>query len=584
MNEDRPDTSGTARLYALARALTGALTAVDVAKAVFERMTELGACTTGLWLVRSGVVHLVGGAGLADEHIESVSAMPLDADLPAAEAIRTQRVVTIASFDERNRRWPALVGVPSISLAIAALPLVASGRALGCLHIGYPEEKNEEEFDIPFLERLAELCAAALDRAQLHDAERDRQTLLLDASTAVAQAGGFSDALHRLARVAVPRLADVCLIDIKEDPHRIRRMAAVHADPEMQPLVDVLHERYPPEVGGRHPAAQAMAEGRSHWLTDMPEEYLRSTTLDDQHYELTRQLGFTSFVCVPLLVAGESVGAITLVSAGSGRRFGASDLTLAEELADHVGDVVAAARRQERDREMAHTLQRLLLPTQLPAIPGLEICARYYTAQRDLEAGGDFFDVVQLPSGRVGFVIGDVEGHDVEAAALMGQLRSAIRALAGQHREPHELLDALRWSWDLLGFSRLATCLIGRLDQRDGSVVMCSAGHLPPVLIGPNGGAALLDLKGSPPLGAPAGPVADHCFILPPGATLFLYTDGLVESGRLGVDAEMERLCRALDEGGSAPLTELCDGLVDEPFWSGERPDDVAILAVRRVG
>ena len=568
----------------MARALTGALTAVEVATAVFDRVAELGAITTGLWLVESGTLRFVGGAGLTDDLPANVRAIPLDAAMPAAEAVRAQRILTIGSPAERTRRWPELASVPTVSLAIAVLPLVASGRALGCLHIGYPDEMTPEQFDLPFLERLAELCSAALDRAQLHDAGRDRQALLIDASAAVAHAGGFADALDRLARVAVPRLADICLIDVMDSPARIRRMAAVHTDPTAQPLVDVLYERYPPEAGSRHPASQAMAERRSHWMSHMPDEYLRATTRDEHHLELTRRLGFTSFVCVPLVVAGESLGAITLVSAGSGRRFGAGDLSLAEELADHVGEVVAAARRHDRDREMAHTLQRLLLPDHLPTIEGLEVCARYYTAQRELEAGGDFYDVVQLPSGRVGFVIGDVEGHDTEAAALMGQLRSAMRALAGQHREPGELIDALRWSWDLLGFNRLVTCLVGRLDPRDGSVVMCSAGHLPPVLIGPEGGAEFLQVHGFPPLGVPAGPTVERCFVLERGATLFLYTDGLVESGRQGIDAELDRLRRSLAAtAGPGPLIDVCDGLVDEPFWSGDRPDDVAILALRRL-
>lgn len=583
MKPDENDSTSTARLYAMARALTGALTAVDVATAVFDRMAELGACTTGLWLVESGTVRFVGGAGLADRLPASISAMPLDSDMPATVAIRNQRILTIGSPAERIRRWPELAPVPTVSLAIAVLPLIASGRALGCLHIGYPVEMSAEQFDLPFLERLAELCSAALDRAQLHDADRDRQALLIEASAAVAHSQGFADALARLARVAVPRLADLCLIDVQEAPHRIRRMAAVHADPEVQPLVDELQELYSPEPGSQHPASQAMSAGRSHWMGEMPDDYLRATTRDQHHFELTRRLGFTSFVCVPLMVAGESLGAITLVSAGSGRRFGAADLSLAEDLADHVADVVAAARRHERDREMAHTLQRLLLPEALPAIEGLEICARYYTAQRDLEAGGDFYDVVRLPSGRVGFMIGDVEGHDTEAAALMGQLRSAIRALSGQHREPHQLMNALRWSWDLLGFSRLVTCVMGRLDQDNGTLVLCSAGHLPPVLVVPEGGAQLLHVEQSPPLGVPSGPAVESCFNLEPGATLFLYTDGLVENSREGIDAELARLCHSLGNGAARSISDMCDGLVDNPFLSGDRPDDVAMLAIRRL-
>lgn len=584
MNEDLLDPSGAARLYSVARALTGALTAVDVAKAVFERVADLGAAATGLWLVEAGTIRFVGGAGIPEALPDRVSAMPIDADFPAAEAVRTGRIVTFGSAAERDRRWPGLSGVVKVSEATAVLPLVSSGRTLGCLHIGYPVELEAGQLDLPFLGRLAELCAAALDRAQLHDAERERQAFLLDASAAVAGAVGLAETLHRLASVAVPRLADLCLIDIAESPGHIRRMAAVHADPSVQPLVDELLDRYPPEPGSRHPASQAMAEARSHWLTHMPDDYLRATSRDEHHFELTRRLGFTSFVCVPLVAAGVTLGAITLVSAGSGRRFGAQDLSLAEDLADRVADVVLAVGRHDRERELAHVLQRLLLPDSLPAIEGVEISARYLTAHQEAEAGGDFYDVVRLPSGRVGFVIGDVEGHDSVAAALMGQLRSAMRALAGQHREPRELIDALRWSWDLLGFSRMATCLVGRLDPADGSLVLCAAGHLPPVLIRGEGVADLLPVPGSPPLGAPAGQAVDSLHVMEPGSTLFLYTDGLVERRRSGIDGELERLRCYLAGAGIVALDDLLEQVIAARSVAADRPDDVAMLALRRAG
>lgn len=584
MSEDHLDPYGAARLYSVARALTGALTAVEVATCVFDRLAELGAASTGLWLVESGTVRFVGGAGVTEAIPGSVSTLPLDSDLPAAEAIRTGRVITFGSRAERNRRWPVLAVVDSDAEGTAVLPLQSSGRALGCLHIAYPAIMEPDDFDASFLTALAELCSAALDRAQLYDAERERRDFLLDASSAVAGAGGFAETLERLASVAVPRLADLCLIDVAEGAGQLRRMAAVHSDPSAQPLVDELLTRYQPEPGGPHPASHAVAEGRSLWRSDMSDEYLRSTTRDEHHFELTRRLGFQSFMSVPLRAAGEVLGAITLVSAGSGRRFGASDLALAEELAERVAEVVAAARRHEREREVAHTLQRLLLPDSLPNVDGLEVSARYMTAHRDTEAGGDFYDVVRLPSGRVGFVIGDVEGHDPVAAAIMGQLRSAMRALAGQRREPDLLIDALRWSWDLLGFNRMATCLVGRLDPTDGTMVLCSAGHLPPILIGADGSTELLQVPGAPPLGAPTRPARQSQHMLPEGATVFMYTDGQVEGTKRGIDTEIEALTRLLGGCPGASADAICDRVLAAHPNGGGRPDDVAVLALHRCG
>jgi GAF domain-containing protein len=576
--------STAAWLYSVAQALTGALTAVDVARVVFDRVAEAGASSTGLWLVEAGTIRFVGGAGMSEGLPSRVTAMPLDSSLPAAEAVRTGLIVTYGSRAERNRRWPTLQDVDSLSEATAVLPLTAPTRPLGCLHISYPVEMDEADFDRPLLGQLAELCAAALDRAQMHDAERDRQAFLLEAAAAVSNASTFAESLHRLASVAVPRMADLCLIDVWDGRGGISRMAAVHADPGAAALVEELKTKYAPVTDGVHPSYQTMTGGRSLWMADMSEAFLRETARDARHFEIAQALKFTSFMSVPLRVAGEMLGAMTLLSAGSGRRFGRADLTLAEQLAVQVGDVVWAARRHEREHEVAHVLQRLLLPAALPEIEGVVAAARYLTARRDVEAGGDFYDMAELPSGRIGFVIGDVEGHDPVAAATMGQLRSAIRALAGQHREPHLLIDALRWSWDLLGFTRMATCLVGRLDPADGSVVMCSAGHLPPVEIAVDGTARFLSVDRSPPLGAPAGAAVDSIHRLEPGSTLFLYTDGLVEKPHSPIDEDLTELLRILAGTAAMPVDELCERVLSDRPAATELNDDIAILAIRTSG
>ncbi|HET6873480.1 MAG TPA: GAF domain-containing protein, partial [Acidimicrobiales bacterium] len=402
MSDSRPGPSNAAWLYSVAQALTGALTSVDVARVVFDRVAELGASSTGLWLVDAGTIRFVGGAGISEGLPSRITAMPLDSPLPAAEAVRTGQIITYGSRAERNRRWPSLEEVESAPEATAVLPLMASNRPLGCLHISYPGVMDEADFDRLLLSQLAELCSAALDRAQMHDAERDRQAFLLEAAAALSNASTFAESLHRLASVAVPRLADLCLIDVWDGRGGITRMAAVHADPAVAPLVEELRDNYAPAPGGLHPSFQTMTGGRSMWMADMREAYLKETTRDDRHFEIVRALRFTSFMSVPLRVAGETLGAITLLSAGSGRRFGQVDLALAEQLAVQVGDVVWAARRHEREHEVAHVLQRLLLPAALPRIEGVDAAARYLTARRDVEAGGDFYDMAELPSGRIG--------------------------------------------------------------------------------------------------------------------------------------------------------------------------------------
>ena len=145
----------------------------------------------------------------------------------------------------------------------------------------------------------------------------------------------------------------------------------------------------------------------------MPDDFLRETTRDDEHYELTKTLGFRSYMTVPLMADGRVVGSVTFISAG--RSFVDDDVAFAEQLAEQVAAVVDNARRYDVAYRTSHILQSSLLPRWLPAVPGLTVETRYLAAAEGLEVGGDFYDLIALPSGRVGFMVGDVAGHDRDA-------------------------------------------------------------------------------------------------------------------------------------------------------------------------
>ncbi len=194
-----------------------------------------------------------------------------------------------------------------------------------------------------------------------------------------------------------------------------------------------------------------------------------------------------------------------------------------------------------------------------------------------MEVGGDFYDVIVLPSGRIGFMIGDVAGHDRDAAAVMGQLRSAARALAGQVHSPAALVDALQWSWDLVGFDRIATGAFGRLDPSNGDLVMASAGHYPPLVIDGEG-AQYLPVEPSSPLGAPGPKGVDWEGKLGPGQLLLLYTDGVLDERNTGYARAMDRLAAVAAAGDLHPAA-VCDRIV--AMLPDDRRDDVALLALR---
>jgi serine/threonine-protein kinase RsbW len=310
----------------------------------------------------------------------------------------------------------------------------------------------------------------------------------------------------------------------------------------------------------------------------MSDDFLRAISHDDDHYALTKALGFTSYITVPLVAGSDVFGAVNLISAGSGRRFGTADVTMAEDLAAQVAQVVAKARRYEDEHRLAHTLQASLLPARLPAVPGLSIAVRYLASTQGADVGGDWYDVLAFPDGAADLTVGDVAGHDIGAAAAMGQMRSAARAMAGRSTGPGALIERLHNSWTNMGLDRMATLVVARLEPASGHLVVASAGHPPPMVLS-DGRARFLPITPGAPLGAPVVAADEWSEVLAPGDILLLYTDGLVEARRTGVDEGMEKLAAAAESAEPTP-DEVADTVL--AALGADREDDVALLAVAR--
>jgi len=417
--------------------------------------------------------------------------------------------------------------------------------------------------------------------AELRVAQR-AQRFLLDVSAALAHASGFTQTLQALARAAVPSLGDVCLIDVLDERGAVTRVAAVHADPGRQYLVDELRKQYPPDPAGVHPSVDAMQHRHSRWSPQMSDEFLRATTRDERHFAIVKELAFTSYISVPLIADGPVLGSVALISAGSGRQFDRDDVSLAEELAERVALVVAKERRYDQEKRISHALQASLLPADAPAIAGLVIATRYLPGTRDAEVGGDFWDCTELPSGEIVFAVGDVEGHDIIAAATMAQLRSACRALRTGNGSPAELIGLLQQTWHQLGLERIATAVFGRLSRESGELLLATAGHPPPLIVEPDR-VWLPALDPASPLGAPASPPTLWTGMLPTSAAIVFYTDGLVEDRHRDIDEGTELLVRAASTAPSRNPQALADHILGA--MSGEdRADDVALLIAQRDG
>jgi PAS domain S-box-containing protein len=474
-----------------------------------------------------------------------------------------------------------------------AFPVRYHGVCVGIVKMlsRHPRERDPSVVELMDAvgDHLGELLYASAQASErehlvedLLEARRHNEFLLL-ATQVLSEVVDYREMVERLAQVSVPVMADLCLIDIEDENGQMQRMAAWHADPDKRALAEELRASYPPDPAGSHPSMEVIRNGRSMWSADMDDEFLRSTSRDERHYAILKTLGFTSYVTVPLRLRDEQVlGTVTLVSAGSGRRFSEKDLGLAEQLAAQVSSVVIRARAYDRERRISHELQRHLLPDAIPPIGGWDVAARYRPAAVGLEVGGDWYDVVPISEHLVALVVGDVEGHDIGAARIMSRLRHNLGLLLLEEQAPGKALQRLNRA-SLAGVGgRLATALVGVLDIRTGSIAFSSAGHPSPVRV-ESGQAVELPVPPGPPLGVQDCDYKDHEFQLERGC-LVMFTDGLVERRGSRLDERFTLLETSLRASPSNEPSQVADFVIDTMTSGARSSDDIVVLTARRQG
>jgi PAS domain S-box-containing protein len=308
--------------------------------------------------------------------------------------------------------------------------------------------------------------------------------------------------------------------------------------------------------------------------------------------------GKQAWAFLPLIASGRAVGSC-VVSFTDPRPFTGDERNLLTALSGLVAQAMERARLYDREHTRAQELQRGLLPRALPSLPAVTAAARYLPAGKDMEVGGDWYDVIPLSADRVAIVIGDVMGHGVSEAVTMGRLRTAVRTLADLELPPDELLSHLNDLVSELGDDFYATCLYLVYDPTNRSCVMTRAGHPPPAVVHPDGSVHFPDADPNSPLGAATPPFDTIEMELPEGSLLVLYTDGLVESSTLDIDKGMAHLAKALN-GTISGLLEtpcahqdhttdhcaecleaLCDSLIATLLPRRGTADDAALLVVR---
>ncbi|MER7665207.1 MULTISPECIES: SpoIIE family protein phosphatase [unclassified Streptomyces] len=292
-------------------------------------------------------------------------------------------------------------------------------------------------------------------------------------------------------------------------------------------------------------------------------------------------------ILAPLRGRRRVIGAAVFLRRPDRPAFEPNDLLVAAQLATHTALGIDKAVLYGREAYIADELQRTMLPDSLPQPTGVRLASRYLPAAETARVGGDWYDAIPLPGSRVALVVGDVMGHSMTSAAIMGQLRTTAQTLAGLDLPPQEVLHHLDEQAQRLGTDRMATCMYAVYDPVSHRITIANAGHPPPILLHLGGRAEVLRVPPGAPIGVGGVDFEAVELDAPAGATLLLYTDGLVES-RLrdvwtGIEQLRERLAATAQLTGpdhSPPLEALCDDVLDM-LGPGDRDDDIALLAAR---
>ncbi|MFE9169619.1 SpoIIE family protein phosphatase [Streptomyces kebangsaanensis] len=463
-----------------------------------------------------------------------------------------------------------------------------------------PDEDHAWSFSLYRLEDAAGtvlgVAVSIVDITEQHRAgiaaetARRRLALIADASARIGTTLDLERTAGELADVAVPELADVAAVDLLESVVAGRHSSLGPAEPAViralavraEHAADAPEAADPPggiaRYGPDRLVTRCVRTGRPVLVAQVKDEDLPVIARSPEAAVLLGRAGVHSYLAVPLIARGEVLGALDLKRIRNPRPFSADDVLLARELAARAAVQIDNARWYQNARDTALTLQRSLLPSHPSVTGGLEVASRYQPAGAAVEVGGDWFDVIPLEGDRTALVVGDVMGSGIGAAATMGRLRTATKALAPLGLDPARLLEHLDRITDGLD-QAIATCLYAVHDPHRRQCRIANAGHLPPARIRAARAPELLDLPTGVPLGVGGVAFSTTTVDLEPGDRLVLYTDGLVETRRDPLDERLAMLLTLLD-GPPRPLEELCDLLL-RTLHRPDNHDDVALLVAR---
>jgi PAS domain S-box-containing protein len=462
------------------------------------------------------------------------------------------------------------------------------GTLLPISWLSTPYESGAEHAGalVIFWSRDESVSAGALPRQSMSSlSELERLALLAETTTRLSSTLDVEETLDHLVDLVVPRLADWVVIDLITESDEVWRHAVAHVQEgklvrrtDLEGPMPVVTEDSPMPLSRALRGAAATMAG--------PETYQGppDAGIAVEQRRLFEQTGMHSAIIAPIRSRRRTLGALTLGRSDQPERFAPSDLGLLEDITRRAGLALDNALLYGRQRKVAETMQRHLLP-RLPRVPGLTMTPRYVPAPDASQVGGDWYDVFRLVDGSTALVIGDVAGHDLEAAAGMAQLRNMLRAYAWVKEDaPAKIVERLEGASLALAKVAMATLIFGRLTRRAEAWELCwtNAGHPPPLLVLRDGVAEYLTGGHGIVLGlGDAGQARPEATaVLPRGSTLVLYTDGLIETRERPIDEGLESLRRHAAALARHRLEPFADLLL-ERARPPHNDDDVALLAIR---
>jgi PAS domain S-box-containing protein len=587
-----------ARLQEVTFGLSGATTVDEIGHLILERgMAALGAVSGYFATLDTDNQALVLRAQIGYEAklIDKYRVVDIDAALPAAEVLRTNTAMFVESPQDGAANYPHFPR-DEMHGAFVVYPLLVAGEPSGVVALGFDEPREFGADERSFINAVVEACAQALQRALLYESERTsraRLRTLLEASERLAALDDPESQLAVVAEIAATRIGRWATVQTVESDGTLRRAAVAHANREM---AQVLHELLDRRVDGGA-LSQRVVDTREPYVMPDPIAEVANLTGDADVRSLVEALGWRSGIVVPMTIAGRCIGVLAI---GDDRalRLGAAEIELALDLgrrsasayerarllrAEQERSAIALRESEERlaaEHRLVEVLQRTILPEELPQLRGVEVAACYQPAETGVEVGGDWYDAFSDQHGGIVIVVGDVAGHGIEAATLMGRVRNSARAFAVEDSDPARILARLDYMLRTLDTDAFATAIAAHFDPVTREFTWARAGHPPPLLCA-GGHAEYLERPGGTPLGSMMSSYVCASRTLDEGSLLLLYTDGLVERRAFPIDEGLAWLASRVRDDNEPDLDSLCSLLIKERFGDQPSDDDICVFALR---